>query len=203
MLSAIVGKPGYGKTYTGVRYIEKWLNEGIDVYSNVVIDETYYKLRKSTEKKPLGRLYYWNDITNFIDIHSGIVFADEFGSYFDSRDYTKFPPEVRVKFQQYRKDRLDIYYTVQSFGRTDLIVRQLTNTVIECNHLGKLFWTKEYQDVEGYEKGENVGTLAIPHFFNERIARAYDTYQEVNKRVKKDAEFTLMKDLLKGGDNIE
>jgi len=203
MLNAVVGKPGFGKTYTVVRWAEKWLNEGYDVYSNVIIDETYYRLRKPTKKKPLGNLWYWNRIEDFVDIHSGIVIADEFGSYFDARNYTNFPPEVRLKFQQYRKDRLDIFYTVQSFGRTDLIVRQLTNQVIECGHLGKFFWTKAY-DADKYEDGTKGGTLAMPHWFNTRIAKAYDTFQEVNKRTRTNPNLIPMKKALilsKGGEH--
>lgn len=196
MIYAVVGKPGTGKTYNLVRFAEKFLRQGINVYSNIIIDETKFQLGK----KP-GTLYYWYDMKEFADVYNGVVLWDEIGAYFDSRNYEKFPEEIRRKFQQYRKERLDIYYSVQAYGRTDLIIRQITNIVIECNHIWKFFWTKSFDDPEAYLKDEQQGAMVFPHWFNQRIASAYDTYQSVKRLTKKEYQFRLMKDvLLKGGD---
>jgi len=205
MITAIVGKPGMGKSFQLVRLAWQAIRGGRDVYSNVLID--FSKLMKK-RKKPYGRLYYWHELSQFTYIHNGLVLIDEVGAYFDSRSYAKFPEDVRIKFQQYRKDGLDIYYTVQAYSRADLIIRQLTNYVLECKRMYWLFWATNYYPEEyekaGLDRPKTQGSFF--YVFNKRIAESYDTTQSINRLDKSNPyKFPLMADIInerntKGGD---
>jgi len=199
MITAIVGKPGSGKSLQLVRIAQATLRKGRDVYSNVLMDENKMNLGK----KVRGRLYRWKDISEFKYIYNGVILMDEVGAYFDSRSYAKFPEDVRVKFQQYRKDGLDIFYTVQAYSRADLIIRQLTNFVQECHNIFGIFWVTEFYPEE-YEKPLGIprkGRGTFAYFGTKKLYSIYDTKQSINRRDKIPYVFPLMKDILmKGGD---
>jgi len=183
MIYAIVGKPGTGKSYTLVRVAKEFLSKGVDVYSNVVIDEKLLNLKPKKsffgKIQELGKLYYWTSLEQFRFIHNGIVLLDEAGAYFEPREWAKFTLEDRVKFQQHRKQKLDIYLTVQNFSRVDAVIRQLTNYVIECHKIGPLFLQRTYapEDMD-LKKRKGMGTKMF--LFNAKLASAYDTYAMIN-----------------------
>jgi hypothetical protein len=191
MITAIIGKPGSGKSLQLVRICRKAFRNGRDVYSNIVLDVDKMKGRK---KKGLGECYFWNRIDELKYMEKGLVAWDEIGSYFDSRSYAKFPPDVRVKFQQYRKDGLDIFYTSQAWSRVDLIVRQLTNIVIECTSIFGVFYVREWYPEE-YEKPAGVPKKFLgqfAYFGHKGLYSIYDTFQSVNRADKGTYKFRKM-----------
>jgi len=201
MIYAVVGKPGKGKSYFLARKSKEFLEQGIDVYSNIEIDETKLLLkhkRKLWTQKiiPFGKLYFWQSLEDFrFIIGPAIVLLDEAGAYFEPREWAKFSIEDRVKFQQHRKQKLDIYLTVQSFGRVDNVIRQLTATIFQVNKFGKLFIVNKFEPEEiELKKRTSKGTEFF--FFNKNIASAYDTYATVNLREKPVKTFPLMIDRL-------
>jgi len=121
MIYAMTGKPGSGKSYTAVRMVKNLLAKGIDVYANVVIDERIFWQKQKPKKS--GNLYYWRSLQQFRYIENGVVIIDEAASYFEARNWVRFSIEDRIKFQQHRKQRLDIYLIAQSFGRIESSVR--------------------------------------------------------------------------------
>jgi len=208
MIYAIVGKPGAGKSYLLTRQCKFFLESGIDVYSNVEIDPSKLDLKPvrahwySTDRVRLGRLYYWQSLEDFRYITNGIVLLDEAGAYFEPREWAKFSIEDRVKFQQHRKQRLDIYLTVQSFGRVDAIIRQLTAVVFEVKKYGSLFVVREFSPDDIDLKTRKTLKVKM-YLFDKKIADSYDTYATVNLREKSVKHFPLMLDhikSLKGGD---
>lgn len=183
MIYSIVGKPGSGKSYMLVRLAKYFLQQGIDVYSNIILDVEAMKLKAHKplfrKSKQLGRCYYWQSLQQFRHIHNGIVLLDEAGAYFESREWSKFSVEDRVKFQQHRKQKLDIYLTVQNFARVESTVRQLTNFVYEVRRFGNLFIRKTYVPEEMELKTKkSLGTSF--YLFDINLARCYDTYEMVN-----------------------
>lgn len=189
MIYAITGKPGAGKSFQLVRLAKKFLEKGLDVYSNVLIDETKLQLKKRKKK---GNLYYWDSLAEFRYIHNGIVLFDEAGAFFEPREWAKFSPQDRVKFQQHRKQKLDIYLTVQDFSRVDAIVRQLTNVVYVIKNIGsKIFIVRGFHP-EDYDlkKRKSLGTSIF--FFDKAVANAYDTFQMVNVTQRNEKEFRPM-----------
>lgn len=202
MITAIVGKPGSGKTLQIVRLAKQFLNKGRDVYTNVPMNEDKMKL-----KKKHGKFYYFRSIKEFTYIFDGIVLLDELGGYFDSRDYMKFPPEVRVKLQQYRKDGVDVYYSVQSYSRAEKIIRELTNFVIECHNIFGIFWVTEYypEDYEQVTPGlKEKSRGSFMYFGTKNLYACYDTKWSINRVLNNSYKFQLMSQKileLKGGEN--
>jgi len=197
MITGIIGKPGSGKSLQLVRIAQQMLRRNRDVYSNILMDESKMKLPKKH-----GNLYYWHDVSQFEHIHNGVILWDELGAYFDSRAYSKFPEEVRIKFQQYRKDGLDIFYTVQAYSRADLIIKQLTNFILECHCLFNIFWCTEWYPEE-YEKQGALGKHRGSFFYfgGKKLYSVYDTTQRINTVEKTVYKFPRMVEILnKGGD---
>lgn len=184
MIYCVTGKPGKGKSYWFVRRIERWLNKKIDVYSIIDIDETKLKL-----KKEHGTLYTFSGLRDFRYIQNGIVVLDEAGAFFEAREWAKFSPDDRVKFQQHRKMELDIYLGVQAFSRLDTSIRQLVTEIIECDSFPGssrenkrtpwFFWTRNF-DPETVELKKRKSSGFEFYLFDKRIASAYDTKQFVN-----------------------
>lgn len=192
MITAIIGKPGTGKTLQMVRFAEKFLKKGQDVYSNILLDQSKMNLGK----KP-GRLFFWQDIEQFKYIHEGVILWDEVGAYFDSRAYAKFPEDVRIKLQQSRKDGLNLFYTVQAYSRADLILKQLTNFLLECHSIFNIFWVTEYFPEE-YEKPMNAkhrGTFF--YLGTKKLYSYYNTKQKIGQHFGLDYQFPLMTEKLK------
>jgi len=195
MIYAVTGKPGSGKSYLLVRKCKYYLEHGIDVYSNIQIDERKLNLKPYKplfrKQKELGKCFYWQSLADFRYINNGIVLLDEAGAYFEPREWAKFSLEDRVKFQQHRKQRLDILLSVQNFARVDAIIRQLTNAVYECHKLKNLFWYSEYQPEEVHLKKRKRLSRKF-YFFDQKIASAYDTLATVNLRERPERSFKPM-----------
>ena len=173
------------------------LEEGIDVYSNIKINEFTLNLharRKhfwSAERHVLGHLYYWESLMQFKFIHNGIVILDEAGSYFEATEWAKFDPDDRLKFQQHRKQELDIYLGVQNFKRVTNVIRDLTVSAIELSSFPQssrrhrrtpfIFMAREYKsdDIE-LKKRKSIGTSF--YRFDKSVADSYSTKQFVNLR---------------------
>jgi len=196
MIYAVTGKPGSGKSYFLVRMAKYYLERGVNVYSNIKINEKQLNLKpfKPLFRKPLklGECYFWQSLADFRYIHDGIVLLDEAGAYFEPREWAKFSLEDRVKFQQHRKQKLDILLSVQNFARVDAIIRQLTNTVYECRHIGKLFWRSEYVPEEVHLKKRKRISRKW-YWFDKQIADAYDTFATVNLLENPTREFKRMR----------
>jgi len=177
MIYAIVGKPGSGKSYYLVRQCKKLLEQGVDVYSNVIIDIKKMNLKK--KKNNLGTCYYWSSLQQFRYINNGVVLLDEAGAYFEPREWAKFSIEDRVKFQQHRKQKLDIYLTVQNFGRVDAVIRQLTNHVTEIKKFYGIFIARSYDPMDIDLKTRKPNGFSV-YLFDQKLADCYDTFQMVN-----------------------
>lgn len=197
MIYAIVGKPGAGKSYLLIRLAKQFLEHGTDVYSNVKIDERKLKLKQIKnifgKKKELGKCFYWNSLSQFRYINNGVVLFDEAGAYFEPREWAKFEPEDRVKFQQHRKQKLEIFITVQSFNRVDDIIRRLTNQIYEVHKVFGLFFYKIYDPLDIDLKKRKAMGMKF-YWFDQKLADAYDTFQMVNLVDKADYKFKPMSD---------
>lgn len=203
MIYAITGRPGKGKSYYMVRLAKQLLESGIDVYSLIDIDETKLQLKPKNKQKKLGNLFTFNGLKDFKYIFDGVVLLDEAGSFFEAREWAKFSPDDRVKFQQHRKQELDIYLGVQSFNRLDSSIRELTAEIIdsECfpsssrrvRRTPWFFWYRTF-DPEFYGlKKQHTKSVEFLRF-NKQLASAYDSKQFVNLHAEPASKFTLMKD---------
>lgn len=210
MIYGITGYPGAGKSRMLVYLAKRFLERGIDVYSNVIIDFSRYPL-KAKRRKSLGNFFYWQSLSQFRNIHNGIVLLDEAGSYFEPREWAKFDIADRVKFQQHRKQLLDIYLTVQDFGRVDLTIRQLTPFIYEVGCFPSpskkdfsvpsvkkhpwFFFIRKYNSADiDLKKRKNLSWRI--QRFNRKLCECYNTYQSVNLRSIVNYRFKKMEEVL-------
>jgi len=181
MIYVISGKVGAGKTYYCVKLAKYFLERGVNVYSNILIDFKNLKPAKKLFKKyALGTLYYWNNLEQFIHIDNGIILFDEAASVFEPRLWYNLPYEHRIKFQQHRKDKLDIYLTAQNFNRLDIIIRQLTNFVIEIKYIKalRLFIAHTIEPQDYNNKKPKIIKREM-FFLNKELANSYNTYEKI------------------------
>lgn len=122
----LTGLPGSGKTYVLVRKALEFLDRDIPVYSN-------FLLNVPEDKKYL--VHYYNKMSDLINLERGVVLMDEAQIYFNSRKWETLDERLQYKFQQHRKDGLDIWGTVQDIRRLDVIVRELVSHYYECSKL--------------------------------------------------------------------
>lgn len=190
MIYGITGKAGSGKTYFMIRLCKKFLEQGRDVFINVKVDEKELNLKEHKNifghTNGLGKLYYWNNLKQFRKVHSGIILMDEAGAYFNARKWSQVDEEDLVKFQQHRKDGLEIIYSSQNFDFVDKVIRQLTNMIYICHKIGNLFYTGLYEPeyVNNKEKKRCYGRQF--YFLDPQLCKAYDTYQYVNRDFEKE-----------------
>ncbi len=201
MIYCVTGKPGSGKTYALVRLCKEFLESGIDVYSNIPIDiaklDLKPKIRLFKKNKNLGICYFWENLKEFRYINNGVILIDEAGAYFEAREWNNFSSYDRIKFQQHRKQKLDIYLAVQNFNRLDTTIRQLSNIVITTTKIGKLL-INTYLLPEEYNL-KNSKTLERKFYlFDKKIASAYNTYLQINYPQNEfEYQFKLMTNILK------
>lgn len=174
MINIYMGKPGSGKTYALVRLAYKLINEGRDVYSNFHID-----FSKMPMKEDHGKLRFWKNITDIVDIKSGEILIDEAQIYMNSRDWRKMPPPLQYKLQQHRKHGINIWGAVQNVKRIDTVARELVNSVFRVRRIGTLFIVKEY-DIEDIDKANPDAYSTGVYFLSKKLASCYDTLQEIS-----------------------
>jgi len=214
MINIVVGKPGAGKTYYLVKKAKKFLRQGRDVYSNFYINFDAYdqKTRNSlgdrllalllrlryfrylharflTKKnKRSGRLFFWNELDELLDIRGGEILIDECQIYFNSRAWKRLPFRLQYKFQQHRKHirknadgshmALNIWGAVQNVKRIDTVVRELVNNIYSLKKIGLLFISRLY-DIEDIDKERRKAYRTSLFLFNKKLAACYDTFQEI------------------------
>lgn len=176
MINIYVGKPGMGKTYALVRLAYKLINEGRNIHSNFYIDFSSMSLKEGH-----GNLYFWKTIDEIVPIREGEILIDECQIYMNSRDWKSLPKAVQYKLQQHRKQGLNIHGAVQNVRRIDSVARELVNSIFQVSkHLGGLFIAREY-DIEDIDKESRSSYSTQFYFFNKKLAKCYDTLQEIAK----------------------
>jgi len=172
MINIFVGRPGTGKTYTLVKEALRAVRQGRDVYSNFHLD--FSSINPELNK----RLHFWDSIDQLVRIKQGLILVDECQIYFNSRDWKNLPARVQYKFQQHRKQGLDIYGAVQNIKRIDTVIRELVNWVFEVRRVGIIFVQTRYI-IDDIDKARRQGYGTKIYFLRKKIACCYDTFQEI------------------------
>jgi zona occludens toxin (predicted ATPase) len=179
MIHIVVGKPGTGKTYYLVAKALKMLNKGRDVYSNFFIDINKFE-KLGMLKKKHGCLSFWKKASDLLPIKHGVIIMDECQIYFNSRSWKDLPETLQYKFQQHRKQGLDIWGAVQNLKRVEIVLRELVNWVYDTRKIFNLFIVKQYDPDDISSKNRNNYGMSFS-FFNKKLASCYDTFQEIAK----------------------
>lgn len=144
---AYTGLFGQGKTKECVRFItrqydryngqmvydfdrEKWVQQVINVFSNVDLSIPYIKL---TSLQQLVDCQY----TDFGTVNLFLI--DEASVVFNSREFkNNFSTPALNTILTSRHHKIGIYLTAQRFGHMDALLRQVTTSVYECAYFKPL-----------------------------------------------------------------
>lgn len=196
MITIYTGKPGSGKSYNLTRLTKKFLEDGNDVFCNFKIDEKKLNLKPKKQifrtPKIVGTLYHWKRLEEFRKISNAIIIMDEAQTYFNARRWAKMTEEDEIKFQQHRKQGIDIHGAVQNLSRCDTVIRELAGYVYEMKKIGRLFIAKRYVPEE-IKSTKKESTYNEYFWFDKNVAKAYDTSELINCQVESDAKKNFIK----------
>lgn len=192
MITIITGKPGAGKTLLMTYTALDMFIQGVDVYANWKLDFSNYVEKKQLDKSKLGKVYFWSEIAELLQIKGGQIFIDEAQGYFDSREWQEMPPSAKQKFSAHRHDvkkdkdgkiiPLDIWAGVQHAGNVDKRIRDLGHHFIEVRNIFRLFFMASYFELHDL-KDDTTKRVAIKRrffLFNKLKADCYNTHEAVN-----------------------
>lgn len=198
MIFAFTGKTGSGKTFHMVRLAYKeWLN-GADIYSNTVLffedyggqagkevinwrTRLFKKLRATYLPPSRGKITYFEDINELIDVKNGIILIDEAQVLFNARNWEQLPYEFQYKLQQHRKHRLDLYCTTQNMGTIDITYRRLVQQ-----------WF-HHHDVFALLGFRNPSLFSVHRVEHKDIDRLYNSVDDLLVETLKTTYFTISK----------
>lgn len=200
MISAFTGKTGSGKTYLMIEYAFQFWKEGRNIYSNTVLYFDNYKYNwwdklkhYFTKKWPeRGKIIYFEDINEIIDIKDGVIIFDEAQVLFNARLWESLPDEFQYKLQQHRKHNLDLLCTTQNMGTIDITYRRLVHEWIHCKNVFQLgssprilfgLFRREFKDVDQlYNSVDDLvvdtikNSFLFIYFFSKTL---YDTMYDI------------------------
>lgn len=205
MITAFTGKTGSGKTKLMIDYAySQWL-QGADIYSNTVLffdaygrknifRRLYEKIRPNN-KTQFGRIVYFQDISEILEVHNGIILFDEGQVLFNARNWESLPDDFQYKLQQHRKHQLSLLVTTQNLRTIDITYRRLIHQWIHCERLFTLgrdprllfSWHRlNYKDIDMiYNDVDDlkVDTITSKWFFIHYLTRRlYDTMYDIGFR---------------------
>lgn len=159
----------------------------------------FFRIAWSAYKKrphePLrrGKIIYFEDITELLEIKNGIICMDEAQALLEARNWENLPMEFSNKLRQHRKHRLDLYVTTQNLGTIDINLRRLVQKWIHCTDVFALFglrnpsWLsihrKDLKDIDQlYNSVDDllVDSIKKKYFIIHRfMRRIYDTDYDI------------------------
>lgn len=203
MIYAYTGKTGSGKTWHMVHDAYEDWKAGIDIYSNTILYFEHFepsrleKLVSFITRRPIrrGRIFYFSDINEILEVNDGTVLFDEGQVLFNARLWESLPDEFQYKLQQHRKHKLDLRTTAQNMGTIDIMYRRLVQVwyhhepiFVFGNHLIALYryFDKDIDMLYNNIDDLKVDNLSRSFFFISRFRRVlYDTLYDIGfKRLK-------------------
>jgi len=193
----------YSNTYL---IFEKWggraganILEHPEVFTPIEKITEYLKLKicllRKTDYIPKrrGRIIYFEDITELLEIRDGIILMDEGQALLEARNWENLPAEFSNKLRQHRKHNLDLYVTTQNLGTIDINLRRLVQHWVHCRDIFALLglrnpsWltvhTKEIKDIDQlYNQVDDlmVESLRTGYFLIHKFTRRYyDTAYDI------------------------
>lgn len=136
-----------------------------------------------------GKIVYFTNINEILDISNGIILFDEAQVLFNARNWEALPYDFQYKLQQSRKHNLSLYCTTQNLGTIDITYRRLVHSWIHCQRnfsLGNIFFglfTMHFKDIDFLYN--NVDDLKVPdlktkifliHYWSKTL---YDTFYDI------------------------
>lgn len=205
MITAFTGKTGSGKTMLMIRYAyQAWLS-GQDIYSNTILFfdsygrkglfRRFYELLRPNNKIRFGKIVYFQEITEILHVHDGIILFDEGQVLFNARNWESLPDDFQYKLQQHRKHNLSLLVTTQNLRTIDITYRRLIHQWIHCERIFSLgrdprmvisLHRKSFKDIDQiYNDVDDLKVETVAshwffiHYFTKRL---YDTMYDIGFR---------------------
>lgn len=199
----LLGEDIYSNTILYFCKDEKELGANIEEYpkffsiyekSKWTILKLFYRIiKKEVEPPSRGKIIYFENINELLEIRDGVILIDEGQVLFNARNWEQLPYEFQYKLQQHRKHRLDLYVTTQNMGTIDITYRRLVQAWYHCKDKFALFGIRnpnlwsihevEHKDVDClYTNVDDlrVETVKTKHFTISRFKRRlYDTMYDI------------------------
>lgn len=174
-VSAIVGRPGAGKSFVMASIAHKHLKRGRRVFANFNID---------------GAERF--DLAHMADLPPGLVLVDEAQNWFHSRMWSGMPEDMLERWSQTRKAGWDVFLGTQHESNMDAVVRR----VVQWGWLLEPRWSTlmpggrpmyiygrrwDWPDFRKTQKGHRH--LEVRRWWwNWEVARSYDTFEVTRLR---------------------
>lgn len=127
-VTAFVGFPGSGKTYSLAAIGAKAIAKGETVYCNRGFDLEGAVVLQSFEQ--------------FSDVEHGIMLWDELPLYFNARKWAEFPDSMLYKFTQIRKDGVKLFYSAIHENMIDTNIRRVTFWSWHCRAITSRYFVR-------------------------------------------------------------
>jgi len=169
-VTAYVGLPGSGKTYTLTDVACRALLAGREVWTNRGYEVSIGGLSSKT----------FASFDDFLSIpNDAVICWDELPLFVNARKWQEFPDGLMYRLTQIRKDSLELHYSAIDWLMVDANVRRITFWVWECNRLGLGVHRRAmYPPEERRRKDERPRQRELfrirPH-----IAASYDSWSKV------------------------
>lgn len=150
MIFVITGKPGHGKTAYAVKELRLLLSLGDVIYSNTKLYprkmfsvKKYKKLFGDEDiegdialqvdrENPNKKILYYQNFAEWSWFKDGTVFCDEGLRYFNARKWESLSEQMTARLTEHRKDKINIYITIQDFSFIDKQIRMMCESFIHC-----------------------------------------------------------------------
>jgi hypothetical protein len=192
VIRAYVGRMGEGKTLSLVKDAIGYLNEGLNVFTNIHFTnppkpKTMFK-KEQPSKQPI--ILNTKGLEEALLTEQHCLFAvDEGNIVFPAHYWKNLSPDYEMMFAQSRKIGCDIFYTSQLFTHTASRLRDLTQEILQTTKRGffghKFFINKCY-DPERYrpdffnpfqEQNALLWNRKIYWWEAEKLYKCYNTYK--------------------------
>lgn len=188
-VTAFVGLPGSGKTYSlaevGIAYLNNgsdvWCNAGFDLRgANVYSSFNELALIRAPECRKLHARSRGVCDCKPHELPCACILIDEAQLYFNARKWQEFPDGFLYMLSQVRKFRVHLYFTSLFWNMVDVNLRNMTYWVWECQagFRGRSFVRRRFPPEERRQKDERA---AAKHRVKVRteVASFYDTFSLV------------------------
>lgn len=191
------GKQGSGKTYSLVKYINKHIEPGQEIYSNVTMSGIDYKPITSVEH-----------LLSLKDKKRVFIVYDEIFTLMQKT--SKIDGELMEFLTQQRKMKNILFTTAQEWLEVPVTFRRFVRIQVECKSkpLGRFGGILEEEYFDAYAmKWDNLENEYIaPRIskkyskYEKRYMEKYDTYERIRKLAQKEVGGATPGDIA-GGDN--
>ena len=166
------GVPGSGKTTFAAKISQNYLKQGIKVYSNVPIKDTF-----AFEKTDLGKF----------DMSNSLIIYDEVGIDFNNRNFkNNLTPEMLYLFKYHRHYNIDIVIFSQSYRDMDLKLRDLSTKyfLMKKSIIPFLFTSRQIKKYIGINKEQqqiddlyDFVPFSLKYTYGPRYWKYFDSYE--------------------------